>query len=394
MKQIVIVGGGFAGVRAARKLKKEKDVSITLINDSEDFRYCPALYRAATGFKMGTARLPLEWMLLDSQNADLVVGKAKKINKRRKEIVLEDSSKYKYDYAVFALGSVTTYFNIEGLHEHSYGIKTSDEVVKLRQHLHGKVAKKSQLEENYVIVGAGPTGVELAGALGGYLKRITKKHKAKKHGINIWLIEAAPRILPQMNEQASKMTYKRLKTLGVKIALDTKVKSETLHTLKTSEGSIKTHTVIWTAGTVNNPFFAKNKDTFKLNERNKVLVDEHLQAHLDVYVVGDNAATRFSGTAQTAIKHGNFIAKELSARVHNRARPDSYESRPVQIVPVGKAWAIMQYRRIVLHGRVISWLRKLADYIGYSDVLGYFRALTIWSHSEKTEDGCKVCRKS
>lgn len=393
MKQLVIVGGGFAGVRVARQLRKQKNIKITLVNESEDFRYCPALYRAATGFKLGTARLPLEWMLLDNPNADLILGKAEKINPKQKFVALEDGTKLHYDYAVLAMGSVTTYFNIEGLHEHSYGIKTAEEVVKLREHLHDKVAQKSHLEENYVIVGAGPTGVELAGALGAYLQRIARRHKAKKHNINIWLIEAAPRILPQMSDKAASVAQKRLERLGVKIALDTQVKGETLQTLKTSAGSIKTHTVIWTAGSANNPFFIKNTKQFRLNNRNKVLVDEYLRSHPDVYVIGDNAATKYSGTALTAIRHGNFTAKDIAARLNHRARPHKYESSPVSVVPAGKAWAVMQYRGLIIHGRVASWIRKVADYVGYSDVLGYFRALTIWSNSETMEDACRICQK-
>ena len=393
MKQLVIVGGGFAGVRVARQLRKQKDISVTLVNESEDFRYCPALYRAATGFKLGTARLPLEWMLLDSVNADLVVGKAKSIDTRKKTILLEDKSKLHYDFAVLAMGSVTTYFNIEGLHEHSYGIKTAEEVMKLREHLHDKIAAKSQLEENYVIVGAGPTGVELAGALGAYLQKIARRHKAKHHNINIWLIEAAPRLLPQMNDRASSVAHRRLTKLGVKIALNTQVKGETIRTLKTSAGSIKSHTVIWTAGSANSPFFAQNKKQFRLNQKGKVLVDEYLRSHPDVYVIGDNAATQFSGTALTAIRHGNFAAKDIRARIRHSPRPHKYESHPVQVVPAGKAWAVLQYRSLVLHGRIASWIRKVADYVGYSDVLGYLRALTIWSNSEKPETTCRICQK-
>ncbi len=393
MKKIVIVGGGFAGVRVARKLSKQKNVSVSLINDSSDFRYCPALYRAATGFKLGTARLPLEWMLLDSINTDLVVGRAQTINMSKKYVELEDSTRLEYDYAVLALGSVTTYFNIEGLDEHSFGIKTAEEVTELRQHLHKSLVEKAHIERNYVIVGAGPSGVELAGALGAYLKRIAKKHKIKKHKITIWLIEAAPRVLPTMNPRASKATLKHLTKLGVKVALNTRVKAETLRSLKTSAGNIITHTVIWTAGTSNNKFYEENAEQFTFSERRRIVVDNHLQAGPNVYVIGDNAATKFSGTALTAVRHGNFTGKDIIARMHRKRRPVKYESSPAYVVPAGKNWAVLQYRAIVLYGRPISWLRKAADLVGYSDILGFFRAMTVWTNSEKPGTPCATCRK-
>jgi NADH dehydrogenase FAD-containing subunit len=255
------------------------------------------------------------------------------------------------------------------------------------------LTEKSQIERNYVIVGAGPTGVELAGALGVYLKNIAKYHRVKQHKITIWLIEAAPRVLPTMSPRVSKATLKRLARLGVKVSLNTQVRAETLKSLKTSIGNITTHTVIWTAGTANNPFFANNSEVFNLNDRGRVVVDKHLQSSPGVYVIGDNAATKFSGTALTAIRHGNFTAKDLIARINHKHRPEKYESHPTYVVPVGKKWSVLQYRGLVLHGRIISWVRNSADFIGYIDVLGLLRAMTVWTNSEKPESNCPICRR-
>ena len=123
MKHVVIAGGGFAGVRLARKLKRQKDINVTIINDRPDFRYYPAMYRSATGFKLGASRLPLEWVLLDQPRTDLFVDSVARVDPKSKTITTASGKNITYDYAVFALGSVTTYFHIQGIPEHSYGMK-------------------------------------------------------------------------------------------------------------------------------------------------------------------------------------------------------------------------------------------------------------------------------
>ncbi len=391
MKHIVIVGGGFAGVRLARKLKNTKETSVTLINESPDFRYYPALYRAATGYKMGTARLPIEWMLLDASNVDLVVGSVSSIDEQARTISLENGDIVNYDYAILALGSVTTYFNIVGVHEHSFGIKSVSEIIELRQHLHQKISAKETIESNYVIIGAGATGVELASALGAYLKKISKKHKFKNHKISIWLVEAAPRVMPQMSERASKIIERRLRKLGVNVQLNTVVEKETLHTLKTSTGNIKTHTVIWTAGSTINEFYSKQKTgIFNFDKKGRVIVNKRLQTSDRVYVIGDNASLS-SGLALGAIQHANFVSKDILRRIKSKKRTFYKLKKPVQVVPAGRNWAILQYGKLVLSGRIIGYVRKIADYLGYSDIMGPIRAVTIWTNSDKSEDQCSIC---
>jgi NADH dehydrogenase len=394
MKHIVIAGGGFAGARLARLLGKQRNIRITLINDSPDFRYSPALYRTVTGIKLGTARLPLEWMLLDTDNVNIVIGRVKSINKDSKYIKLEDEQRIRYDYTVLALGAVTSYFGIEGLDQHSFGVKSFEEINELRLHIHDKLSDKSKLEQNYVIAGAGPTGVEVAGALGTYLKDISKKHRIKNSHINVFLVEAGPRVLPQLSEKASVIARKRLEKLGVKVLTDTFVKSETLNTLKTSNGVIKSHNVIWTAGTSNNPFYKNNESMFKFDKRGKVVVDKHLQTDSDIYVCGDNASTPFSGLAYTAVEHANFIAKDIKTRIKHGKRKVQKDKSPTTVIPIGNLFSLLQYKKLILHGRYVSIVRRIADLVGYTDVMGPMRALTIWSESDKTEESCQICNKA
>lgn len=391
MRHIVIVGGGFAGVHLARRLRKQKNVWITLINDSDEFRYCPALYRSATGKKMGIARLPLEWMLLDVPNIKMVIGKVAAHNPAAKKVQLESGEKIEYDEVVFAIGVVSTYFNIDGLAERAFGIKSSEEVTKLRHHLHDLLLEDTPQSRNFVIIGGGPTGVELAAGLGASLKKIAKKHRKSRKKIDVWLIEAAPRLLPVMSERAGKIALKRLQKLGVKVQLNTKVTAETKNLLKTSEGPIPTHAVIWTAGTTNNPFFKEHANQFPLNERGKVAVDKHLQVSRNVYVIGDNAATKFSGLALTAVHNGKFVANDIKKRIAKKPRKAFKPLKPIQIIPMTKRSAILQYGKFTFGGFIPSLLRVGADFIGYADIMGPVRAYTIWRSGETNEDNCHIC---
>lgn len=393
MRHIVIVGGGFAGVHLARKLRKEKNIFVTLINDSDEFRYCPALYRSATGRKMGVSRLPLEWMLLDIPNVSLVIDRVVTIAKDTRTLGLESGEVVKYDEVVFAVGVVSTFFNIEGLHEYAYGMKTPEEVIRLRTHMHEMLLSDEPASRNFVIVGGGPTGVELAAGIGDYLRKIAKRHRRSRKKINIWLVEGAPQLLPVMSNRASKLAARRLKRLGVNIKLNTKVTAGTLNELRTNEGPIPTHAIIWTAGAVNNPFFADKADIFPVGERNKIAVNKHLQVDSRTYVIGDNAATKYGGLALTAVHNASFVAKDLKRKMRGKKRKAYRPFKPIQIVPVGDKSAILQWGWLTIGGIVPAVLRRIADFVGYSDLMGSLRALTIWRASDTTEESCTVCAK-
>lgn len=392
--EVVIVGGGFAGLRVARKLSKSYKVNVTLITDSTTFRYSPALYRSATGFRMRESVIPIAKIVSSYPNLTLIREKAVKIDRSKRKITVESGKSFKYDAAVLCLGVVTSYFNIPGLEEYSFNIKSPEGLLKLKTHLHKTLSDRGVPDANYVVVGGGPTGVELSAALAKYLKHICKKHKIKKHAINLELVEAAPRLLPMLNEKASDKTLKRLRKMHVKTLLNTAVKAETPETLKLPERTIHTKTVIWTAGVTNNPFFKENADQFTFNERGKVVVDNHLQIDPYTFVIGDNAATKYGGLALVAIWDANYTAKTIKRLAKNK-KPKKYrQKKPVSVVPAGETWSVLQYRGIVMSGRLPSLLRALADLVGYSDIMGVKKAFAVWKRRTETEEICQKCSSS
>lgn len=234
-----------------------------------------------------------------------------------------------------------------------------------------------------MVVGAGPTGVELAASLGGYLKYLKKKYRQPGPSISVNIIEAAPRVLPRMSEKASAKVTKRLKKLGVKVETNKKVEAETADSLIVSGRPIKSHTVVWTSGVANNPFFKENADQFELSPNGKVVVDTHMRADRRVYVIGDNAFTQYSGLAQTALHDGAFVAKHILRKSNKK-----YKAKlPPVVVPVGEGWAIFEYKGIRLSGWPAALIRQAADFIGYRDILPFWRALSMWhAQSVKQED--------
>jgi len=387
---VVIAGAGFAGVRAARKLSRHADLNVTLISSSDAFAYFPQLYHSATGGARTEASLPLAQLLAGCPvklTVDTIIG----FDPEHKAVTSAHAS-YPYDYLLLALGSVTDYFGIAGLPEFSYDIKTISGAEKFKTHLHRELIEQRKPDLNYVVVGGGPTGVELAAALGPYLHSVTRRHGLVKPKYSIELVEAAPRILPHSPEATSRRVERQLKRLGVKVITAQTVEAETATKLLLSGQSIASKTVAWTAGVANNPFFKANADLFSLAKHGKIAVDNHLQSHPGVYVLGDNAATPFSGMAQTALHDADFAVADLLRCVRQRPRRPYRVVKPITVVPAGPNWAAAEWGPLQIFGYPGFILRRLADLVGYADVESWPQAVRVWLDDARREDNCPICQ--
>ena len=377
---VTIVGGGFGGVKTALELSNDPSIRVTLISDGPNFQYYPALYSTATGHSHRESWAPLHVIFKDHPHIKLVEDRITTLDTANKVIKGKSRTSYHYDRLVLALGSVTTYFGIEGLDTYAYGIKSHDEIRTLQAHLFEEMSDGSDDEKHYVIIGAGPTGVELAGALGEYVRRLRKHFGIRKRLLRINLIEAAPRVLPRSSIGTSRRARRRLKKLGVHVETNKKVERQTTDSLIVNGRPLKTQTVIWTSGVANPPFYKDNAEHFSLNERGKVIVDEHMQASKHVYVIGDNAATPFAGLAQTALHDAIFLAKHLKGAT----TPYKAKQQP-SVVPIGNNWATFEWRWLRFSGFAGGIMRRAADLIGYSDILPIGWALGAWRASKQTE---------
>jgi NADH dehydrogenase len=387
--RIVIIGGGFGGVKAALALAKCQSCEVTLVSDHSHFRYYPGLYKTATGGNRVGARIRLD-NILQGSAVKFVRASATKLDRAAKTVTTDTGETISFDKLILALGNVTNYFGIEGMAEHTFGIKSTEEAERFKKHLHQQFIDNGCPDLNYAIVGGGPTGIELAGALPAYIKHVMQRHGAKDCQLNIHLIEAMPHLLPRSPEDVSAAITKRLEQLDIQIHLGQAVKGATADKLMLGDSELPSHTVVWTAGVTNNPFFKEN--TFKLNERGKVEVNEYLEAEPDIYVLGDNANTQFSGTAQTALYDGEFVAHNIIRQTNGKTPKTYVPKEPISVIPVGPYWASVQWGKRHFAG-FIGWiLRHLADLIGFHDLQSWPKAGEQWMRGMSNEDtDCPNC---
>ncbi|CAN5463506.1 NAD(P)/FAD-dependent oxidoreductase [soil metagenome] len=387
-KHIVIVGGGFGGVKAALELCKQESFKVTLLSDRDTFHYHPTLYHTATGGSREVSEISLT-EIFDDKRVEIVRGFADKLNRENKTLHLKGGDKIHYDILILSLGAITNYYGIKGMKEYSYGIKSTAEAEELKMHLHDQLIDERKPDLNYIIVGGGPTGVELAGALPSYVKRIMKQHGLRDAKLHVDVVEAMPRLMPKFTVSVSKAFARRLRHLGIKLYLGTPVQAETANTLLMNGKYVRSHTVVWTAGIANNEFFSDNN--FILSPNHKVKVDKLLQAWPGIFVIGDNADTPFSGMAQTALYDAQFVSENLIRHADGK-RPYAYKAkRPIYVTPAGPHWAAVVWGPLHIYGWLGWTIRQAADWIGYKDLEPWWRATELLMAGTDREDNCPVC---
>jgi NADH:ubiquinone reductase (H+-translocating) len=384
--KVVVLGGGFAGIKAALELSEDPNISVRLISDQDNFRYYPTLYRTATGGNAAASSIPLT-EIFRGKNIKIINDSIKTVDRQAKK--LTGSESYSYDILVVALGVVTNYFGIKGLEKYSYGIKSQDQAQELRDHIHKILLNEGKPDANYIVIGGGPTGVELAGALPSYIRHVMRKHQLPEKRLHIDLVEAAPRLMPRMPKSYSQAIQQRLRKLGIKLYLNQAVQAETADGLMVSGHNIASHTVVWTAGVTNHPFFKTNR--FNLTEHGKVAVSKTLQTEDDIYVIGDNADTPYSGMAQTALYDAKYLAGNLKRRTAGKKMRAYKPKKPVYVTPVGPGWAAVVWSGVHIYGWFGWLLRSAADFVGYHDYEPWWTASKHWLAEYQDIDTCPVC---
>jgi NADH dehydrogenase len=384
---IIVVGGGFGGVKAALELSKRNLGKITLISDESYFLHHATLYATATGKDVSESVISLKAIFQHHPNVTIVKDSMKSLDTDRR-LVIGKTKQYQYDALIIAIGSVTTYFDIKGMARHAYGIKSLDDIRSFQTHIQQEVVQ-DKLDKEYFVIGAGPTGVELAGALNEYLKYLISVHRLKNSRARVTIVEAMPRILPKLSNTAAKIVTKRLKKLGIKVHVNQKVEALGDDYILVNGKKVPTTTAVWTSGVANNPFFSKHSELFHLAPNGRVNVNPYLEALPNVFVIGDNNSVKYSGMAWPALKQATFVAKHLSRVKHHRPHAAFHAHSVMTGLPVGDTWGYVEWLGIYVAGRAGFWVRRWMELYGYYQLVPFKTAVQIWRAHDITEIDAK-----
>src|SRR5499425_1200747 len=382
--RIIIVGGGFGGLAAAKALKNAP-AEIILIDRTNHHLFQPLLYQVATSvLAPSQIGFPIRGILQSQKNTTVLQGEVTGVDKDKRCVFVSDADRQDvpltYDYLILATGATHSYFGRNEYEEFAPGIKSLADAEATRN----KVLQAFELAEaeedpsrhrdllTFVLVGAGPTGVEMAGALAVLVKTTLKSNfrRIDPASARIVLFDMAPRVLGTFSEHLSQAAKQRLENLGVEVRLGHGVDQIDADGVVVAGERIASKTVIWTAGVAPSPAGKWLKAPTDRAGRVRVQPDLSVPGHPEVFVVGDTASLDqdgrpLAGVAQVAMQQGRYTGKVIDRRIGGKSasRPFRYFDKGTMAV-VGKGFAVLQTGRLRLSG-LPAWLAWAAVHLEF-----------------------------
>jgi NADH dehydrogenase len=372
---VVIVGGGFGGLAAAKALRNAP-VQVFLIDRSNHHLFQPLLYQVATAV-LSPAQIasPIRGILRDQRNVTVILGEVTGVNKEDRQVFVTNVDRTRvpltYDYLILATGAQHSYFGHDEYEQYAPGLKSLADAVASRNKIL-KAFEQAEAEEDpsrhrdlltFVLVGAGPTGVEMAAAIATLVRNTLKSdfRRIDPTAARIVLVDRSKRVLNSFSANLSEAAQNRLKSLGVEVILDRGVDQIDEEGVIVAGERIASKTVIWTAGVTPSPAGKWLNVGTDHAGRVRVLRDLTVASHSEIFVVGDTASLDqdgkpLPGVAQVAMQQGRYAGNLIHRRIMGKSapRPFRYFDKGSMAV-VGKGFAILQTGKLAISG-FLAWL--------------------------------------
>jgi NADH dehydrogenase len=372
--RIVIVGAGFGGLFAAQALARAP-AEVTIVDRHNYHLFQPLLYQVATaGLPPSDVAWPIRSILRRQHNTTVLLGEVTAIDTARNVVEIGERT-LPYDYLVVATGSTHSYFGHDDWQPFALGLKSIDDATAIRRRILSAF-EAAEMETDasrrdrllrFVIVGAGPTGVELAGTIA-ELARFTLAADFRRidpRSAKITLIEAGPRVLAAFKEPQSAYALRSLQKLGVEVRVGTTVTGCDAGGVWLGGERVASATVIWAAGVAASP--AGRWLDVPTDRAGRALVRPDLSTSVNVFVIGDAASValadgrRVPGVAPAAKQQGRYVASVIAARIAGRPAPPPFAYRdPGNLATIGRKCAVIEFPFITLRGFVAWWLWGIA----------------------------------
>ena len=403
--RVAIVGGGFGGLYAARRLGRDNRIDLTLVDRRNHHVFQPLLYQVATGaLAPGEIAQPLRSILRRNRNTTVLLGEATGIDVERREVQMSDGGPIPYDTLVVATGARHSYFGHDGWARFAQGLKSIDDALEVRRRIliAFEAAEREHVPERrrewmtFVVVGGGPTGVELAGALGEIANDTLRRdfRSINPPDARIVLVEALDRVLPGYPPGRSASARRQLEKLGVTVRTGTRVTDITEHEVVVEPAAggaperIPARTVLWAAGVQTSSFSravaeATGAETDKAG-RVRVDADLTVPGHPEIFVIGDAAIQPWKpdrpvpGVAQGGIQAGKYAGGAILARLDGRTvKPFRFSNRG-EVAVIGRLSGVTDIPWLGPFGQAggfLAWLLWLGIHISY--LIGFANRLVV-----------------
>jgi len=405
---VVIVGGGFGGLFAAKAMRRMA-VRVTLVDRTNHHVFQPLLYQVATAaLSPGDISKPIRSVLRRHRNVEVLLGEVSRVRLAEREIELSDGATLGYDFLLLAPGSRHAYFGHPEWEMRAPGLKTLEDALEVRRRVllaferaeRAPSPEERQRHLTFVVVGGGPTGVEVAGALA-EIKRFVLRRDFRRidpSDATVMLLEGTPRLLPTYPESLSRRAKESLRRLGVDVRTETMVREVVPGMVDAGAWRIPADTVIWAAGNVSSPLLQTLGIPLDRQGRVEVQPDCSIPGHPEAFVIGDAAAFRHDpryallpGTSPAAMQQGRHVARTIRDDPAGRARKPFRYFHKGELAVIGRGRAVADLGRLRLSG-LVAWLAWIFVHIFY--LIGFANRVLVlfqWAWSYLTfERGARL----